>query len=89
MIFSMLHSYVVTNDVQTKKKEDAVGLSPMETAEKEVTDLIKQWSKGSFTVNRQLYCNQESLCAVVEKSIWVRMHMNYKVRTITIVFTVV
>jgi len=43
---------------------------PFEEVEKAVQDLLKQWGRDTFVVNRQLYEKDETTCAALENAIW-------------------
>ena len=48
------------------------GPSSFQTMEKSILDLISVWSKDHFRVNNILYEKDQTLCTVLETSIWVR-----------------
>lgn len=53
-----------------KKSTDTIKDSPIETAEKMAIESSNIYSKGIFIVNRDLYCNDEALCIIIENAIW-------------------
>ena len=52
------------------KEPEPVATNPYDATEKNVLSIIEKWSKGTFTVDRALYENNERLCIVLENSIW-------------------
>jgi len=49
---------------------------PFEEIDKTVQEILKQWGKDTFVVNRQLYEKDESTCVALENAIWV---LTYKI----------
>ena len=41
--------------------------------EKAVLEVLSAWSKGTFTVQRIVYNNDENICIAVETSVWVSL----------------
>eukprot|EP01035_Chromulina_nebulosa_P023406 gene23406-30333_t len=53
------------------KVEQVLALDPFDEIEKSTMELVlKSYSRGTFTANRQLYGKDESLCVVVEHAVW-------------------
>lgn len=53
-----------------KKGEEAPLTNPFDAMEKAIFDALVSWSKGTFTVNRALYGDDNQLCRAVEMAIW-------------------
>lgn len=58
------------NTMQGKKGEEPQWSDPFEATEKAVLDIIAAWSKGTFTVSRVVYSDNEALCIAIENAIW-------------------
>lgn len=52
------------------KEEPIVSSNVYDTTEKSFLDLLGAWCKGTFTVNRTLYENDEEICVIIENAIW-------------------
>lgn len=48
-----------------------MAVEPFEDIERVVQEMLKQWGRETFTVNRQLYERDEVLCVALEHAIWV------------------
>jgi hypothetical protein len=53
-----------------KGEDDNVVLNPFTVIEAATKDILKNWTKESFTVNRALYEDQENLCVIIENTVW-------------------
>lgn len=56
---------------QQGKKEDApAGADAFDATEKAVLEAVSVWAKGTFTVSRVVYGENEALCVAIENAIW-------------------
>ena len=53
-----------------KGEPEPVFTNPYDATEKSILGILEKWSKGTFTIDRTLYENNERLCIVLENAIW-------------------
>ena len=52
------------------KEEPVVSANVYDSTEKSFLDLLGSWCKGTFTINRTLYDDDEEICVVIENAVW-------------------
>ena len=63
-------SYTHPRNQQGKKEEAPAPADAFDATEKAVLEAVSAWTKGTFTVSRVVYGENEALCVAIENAIW-------------------
>lgn len=74
LVFSLRHSLIRVQGGKNTNAADTVKENPLEIAERTALEVSSIYVTGTFSVNRELYGNDEALCSALDQVIWVSEH---------------